>query len=160
MADLADLYALFPAPAAPAAAPAKTAAGLAAGTQVMTLDGLIPVEYLSPGDRIITRSGMRRLKRLEVVEATATRPCHIAAAALGHDRPEAEVTLGAATKVHLRDWRAKALYGSATALVAAERLADGEYIRVEEQPRQLRMFSLVFDTAEVFYAEGLEVASA
>ena len=37
-------------------------AGLAPGTQVLTLDGAIPVEFLNPGDRVITRCGVRTLK--------------------------------------------------------------------------------------------------
>jgi len=36
--------------------------GLAAGTIIYTLDGALPVEYLGPGDRIITRAGMRVLR--------------------------------------------------------------------------------------------------
>ncbi|MBW6417735.1 Hint domain-containing protein [Celeribacter sp. PS-C1] len=35
--------------------------GLPLGTKVMTADGILPVEYLEPGDRVITRAGMRRL---------------------------------------------------------------------------------------------------
>ncbi|WP_460273319.1 hypothetical protein [Celeribacter sp. ULVN23_4] len=35
--------------------------GLLLGTKVMTADGALPVEYLEPGDRVITRAGMRTL---------------------------------------------------------------------------------------------------
>lgn len=35
--------------------------GLPLGTKVMTADGILPVEFLEPGDRVITRSGMRTL---------------------------------------------------------------------------------------------------
>ena len=38
-----------------------------AGTMVRTLDGLIPVEFLTPGDRIVTRAGARRLTSVSVV---------------------------------------------------------------------------------------------
>ena len=38
---------------------------LACGTQVMTSEGLLPVEYLTPGDRIITRNGMRELRDID-----------------------------------------------------------------------------------------------
>ena len=40
------------------------ATGLAPGTIIFTLEGALPVEYLSPGDRIITRAGMRVLRDL------------------------------------------------------------------------------------------------
>ncbi|WP_417247718.1 Hint domain-containing protein [Celeribacter sp.] len=36
-------------------------AGIAAGTLIVTADGVLPVEYLEPGDRVVTRSGMRAL---------------------------------------------------------------------------------------------------
>jgi|GEM_PF-3373944 hypothetical protein len=35
--------------------------GLLLGTEVITADGILPVEYLEPGDRVVTRSGMRTL---------------------------------------------------------------------------------------------------
>jgi len=39
--------------------------GICAGTTIMTLDGEIPVEHLSVGDRIITRdSGMSIIKAI------------------------------------------------------------------------------------------------
>ena len=35
--------------------------GLPLGSKVLTADGLLPVEYLEPGDRVITRAGMRQV---------------------------------------------------------------------------------------------------
>ncbi|MEM5467969.1 hypothetical protein [Celeribacter marinus] len=40
-------------------------AGLPMGTKIMTADGALPVEYLEPGDRIITRSGMKVLRGID-----------------------------------------------------------------------------------------------
>lgn len=39
--------------------------GLTLGTLVFTADGEIPVEYLEPGDRIVTRAGMRTLRGID-----------------------------------------------------------------------------------------------
>lgn len=157
----ADLPATL-APKAPAVqkAPTKIATGLAQGTKVMTMDGAIPVEFLAEGDRIVTRAGVRRLVRLEVTEYDTPQTCHISASTLGHDKPEADVILGPATPVYIRDWRAKALYGRSQVLVHAGRLADGAFVAIEEGPKKMRFFTLVFDTPEIFYAEGLEIASA
>lgn len=124
------------------------------------MDGMLPVEYLHEGDRIITRSGMRRLKRLDVTEYEAAPACHIASSVLGHDRPESDITVGPATALHIRDWRAKVLYGRDEVLVQAGRLVDNTYITLDETTARRRFFSLVFDTREIFYAGGLEVASA
>ena len=38
---------------------------LASGTIVMTMDGALPVEYLAPGDRIVTRNGARVLRDID-----------------------------------------------------------------------------------------------
>jgi hypothetical protein len=40
--------------------------GLLAGTRVMTLDGALPVEFLTVSDRIVTRLGARRLLQIDV----------------------------------------------------------------------------------------------
>lgn len=40
-------------------------AALPLGTIVLTMDGALPVEYLSAGDRIITRAGASVLRRVD-----------------------------------------------------------------------------------------------
>jgi hypothetical protein len=140
------------------AAPATTVrhAGLPAGTTVMTLDGEMPVEHLLPGDRIISRtSGMASLREVRVTEATVS-TIRIMAGSLGHTRPDRDMNVGPDTLIHIRDWRAMALYGAPTALVPAERLVDGEFV-AHAAPKTQRLFTLVFDRAQVIYADGLEV---
>ncbi len=48
-------------------------AGLTAGTVVLTMDGAMPVEFLCSGDRIITRAGMRVLRRIDTPAPRAFR---------------------------------------------------------------------------------------
>ena len=64
-------------------------AGIAPGTIIHTLDGSLPVEYLSPGDRIITRAGMRVLRAI-------TR--HEGSLRLHFDRPEVIYADGVETR--------------------------------------------------------------
>lgn len=133
-----------------------TAAGLVAGTRVLTLDGEIPVEHLMPGDRLVTRSsGIARLEALRVIEADVAL-VRFQAQSLGHGRPEGEALLGPDTKVLIRDWRAGALWGQPSAMVAAARLADGCYIR-HEAPRRVRLFLPQLASAQVIYAGGIEI---
>ena len=132
------------------------ALGLLAGTQVRTMDGLIPVEYLEPGDRIVTRDGARRLVAVSVLERRMAAVVRIRATTLGHDRPERDLMLAPGQPVVIRDWRARALYGVAAAAIPASRLADGEFIVTEVQ-RQVRLFTLCFASEEVIYADGLEI---
>ncbi len=134
-------------------------AGLAPGTTVLTLDGEIPVEFLNPGDRIITRRGVRKLKavmRHNLPEGTPR--VVISADALG-GKPATDVTLMPGQRILVRDWRAQALWGKDVAAPQVQRLVDGKFIRSETKGRQI-MLSLYFGAPEVLYADGLELASA
>lgn len=134
-------------------------AGLAAGTIVLTLDGELPVEHLAPGDRVITRDcGMAILQDIRVTDALVA-PIRVKAGSLGHTRPDRDMLIGPDTKVHIRDWRAEAIFGSKTADVAARKLIDREFV-TEAEPRRMRLYTLVFDRAHIVYADGLEVATA
>ena len=138
------------------AAPAE---GVIAGTMVLTLDGELPVQFLAPGDRVITRSGARVLTGIEVSVLHGAEMVRISASALGHDRPEADLFVAPSQPILVRDWRAKALYGTDVAMVPAQRLADGDYIR-KETVAEVRLFTLRFAREEVVYAGGLELACA
>ena len=127
------------------------------GTPVLTLEGELPVEFLSPGDRILTRSGARRLKQVEVTVVQNARVVRVAHGTLGVDRPSEDVTVSAGQEILVRDWRAKALFGAPQAMIAAARLVDGEYIRAEVVA-EARFFSLSFEDDAVIYAGGLELA--
>lgn len=133
--------------------------GITAGTTVLTLEGELPVQFLSTGDRIITRSGAKVLKDVEVAVVRDAAMVRISASALGHDRPEEDMFVAPAQPILVRDWRAKALYGKEAAMVEAQRLADGEYIR-KELVAEVRLFTLRFEREEVVYAGGLELACA
>lgn len=128
-----------------------------AGTAILTLDGELPVEYLQPGDRILTRAGARRLTQIEVTVVQNARVVHIAHDTLGVDRPATDITVSAAQQLLIRDWRAKAMFGTATAMIPAARLADGEYIRTETVA-EARFFTLSFADDAVIYAGGLELS--
>lgn len=130
--------------------------GLALGTKVLTLDGELPVEFLEPGDRILTRSGSRRLISVEVSLVKNARMMRVGASTLGRERPEEDVLLPAAQPVLVRDWRAKAMAGSSQAMIPISRLADGEFIR-GEIVAEVRLFALAFEEEVVVYAGGLEL---
>jgi hypothetical protein len=138
-------------------APVAVLQAMIAGTPVLTLDGALPVDYLQPGDRVLTRAGVRRLKQVEVTVVRNARVVHVAHGTLGVDRPSADVTVSAGQEILIRDWRARALYGTDQALVPAARLADGEYIR-SETLGEARFFTLGFEEDAVIYAGGLELA--
>ncbi|MCB2128605.1 MAG: Hint domain-containing protein [Rhodobacteraceae bacterium] len=129
--------------------------GIAAGTVILTLDGALPVEFLSPGDRVITREGMRVLRDITVQRYSGA-AIRVSAGALGHDRPEQDLVLPADTRLLIRDWRAQALFGTAQAVVPISRIADGEFVS-PATVLSMRLYKLHFDTPQVVYAEGLEL---
>lgn len=132
---------------------------LVAGCIVLTLDGALPVEYLAPGDRVITRDSGTAILRAVHHRRARLPAVAIAPGSLGHMRPGHEVTLPAAQEVLVRDWRAAALFGASRALVPVSRLADGTHIRAIGEV-DLSLFELHFDRPHILYADGLELASA
>lgn len=137
---------------------APNAYGLASGTILLTLDGELPVEFLTIGDRVITRdTGMAVVKSVRPVRVIC-RAVRLAAGSLGHTRPDRDVILPADQQVLIRDWRAHALFGVQQAMVAAQQLIDGEYITDLGETR-MTLYRIEFDAPHVIYADGLEVRS-
>ncbi len=136
-----------------------TESGLCAGTTIMTLDGEIPVEHLSVGDRVITRdSGMSVIKAISSRDVKM-QPIRIKAGSLGHTRPDRDMIVAPGARIHIRDWRAEALFGAATATVEASRLIDGEFL-ARLPVRDIKVFDLMFDREHILYADGVEIVSA
>lgn len=128
---------------------------VAQGAAVMTLDGLLPVEYLSPGDRVVTRSGAARLRAVQTHLAQGPL-IRLAPGGLGHELPMHVLFLSPETQVLLRDWRAEVLFGAKQAMVEAARLVDGDYItRVPGE--RARLFTLEFDVPQVIYVDHVEI---
>lgn len=133
--------------------------GLLHGTTLLTLEGEMPVEFVSVGDKVITRdSGISRIEHIQ----RSTRLVHtiaLAAGSLGHTRPERDALLAGDQMCLIRDWRAQALFGADRALVAVRTLVDGEFIRdlgLQEQT----LFQIFCDGPHILYADGLEVSTA
>jgi len=131
--------------------------GLVSGTILLTADGEIPVEYLSPGDRIITRNaGLIALGAIQSVRVR-DEAVKIAAGSLGDTKPTHHVMLPAAQMVLVRDWRAKALRGASQAVMPAGCLIDNEFI-TSLGVREMTLIRLGFDAPYVVYADGLELS--
>ncbi len=132
-------------------------AGFVGGTILLTRDGEMPVEFLSPGDRIITRdAGMVRLERIGHRRAL-TRAISFAAGSLGHTRPDQDLVLPAAQLILIRDWRAKAMFAAKPAMVRVDALVDGEFI-CDLGPQKMLLHQLHFTDPHVVYAGGLELS--
>lgn len=133
----------------------RSPVGFRPGTNILTQDGEIPIEFLTPGDRIISRSagyvvllGLTRSRK--VCQAV-----HIAAGALGRNKPDCDMILPADQPVLVRDWRGLALFGRKQAMVPAEALIDGNRV-TRLGLRRLELFVPEFAQDQVIYAAGLE----
>lgn len=132
--------------------------GLPLGTTVLTKDGEMPVEMLSPGDRVITRdSGFTTLKDIRIVQGVENAVC-FQAGSLGHNKPEADMVLPAGQSVLVRDWRAPAMFKQSQSLTQAGDLVDGEYVS-DMGIQEMTLVQLTFERTHVIYAGGMEVAS-
>ncbi|SEN02934.1 Hint domain-containing protein [Pseudorhodobacter antarcticus] len=133
--------------------------GLVAGTTVLTLTGEKPVEMLTVGDRVITRSGARHIVAMRSTVMPVAKLICISASALGVEQPADDMRVMPEQGIHIRDWRAKALKGVAQTVIAAKDLLDGEYIRCETVVGAT-LHALHFAQPEVIYANGVEVTCA
>ena len=130
--------------------------GLMVDALVMTLRGEVAAAKLKDGDRVITRdagaipiAGIRRRKAMMPKVS-------IKAGSLGHTRPDKDTVLPAGTRIHVRDWRAEAMFGEGQANVAAGRLVDGEFIEIDEVT-EVETVQILLDTDHILYVDGLEV---
>ncbi|WP_298494220.1 Hint domain-containing protein [uncultured Maritimibacter sp.] len=136
--------------------------GLGLGTPVMTADGALPVEFIEPGERVVTfDAGMQRLDRITVRLVAACEMIRIRPSVLDDDYGR-DVVISARQKLLIRDWRAEALFGTKAALVEARRLADGAYIARMQGRAPVRLFQLHFADAQhvVQLGQGLMATSA
>jgi hypothetical protein len=133
--------------------------GLVPGAMLLTLDGEMPVEFLSVGDKLITRdTGISKIQHIQ----RTTRRVHLialSAGSLGHTRPERDAVLAGDQMVLVRDWRARALFNSERALVAARALVDGEFV-TDLGMQDTTLYQIFCDGPHILYCDGLELSTA
>lgn len=133
--------------------------GLIKGAMLLTLDGEMPVEFLSVGDKLITRdTGISKVTHIQ----RTTRKVHqiaLSAGSLGHTRPERDALLAGDQMVLIRDWRARSLFNSEVALVAARALVDGEFI-TDLGMQETTLYQIFCDGPHILYCDGLELSTA
>ncbi|MEM6310762.1 MAG: Hint domain-containing protein [Pseudomonadota bacterium] len=131
--------------------------GIAVGTPIMTSDGSLPVEFLTAGDRIVTRNGgMTKLEGIDAV-TRLTHAVRVSSDFLGGEA-EMDIMLPADQPVLVRDWRATAAFGLQQTMAAAGHLVDGVNFR-DVGPRRMVLFRLSFDRPRIVYSHGLELGT-
>jgi hypothetical protein len=126
-----------------------------AGTRIATVDGLVAVEALRPGDLVLTRDEgaqpLRWIGRRRVAAQGAMAPIAFAAGALG---AHGALRLSPEHRVMLQDGMAEMLFGTSEILVAAKHLVNDRTIR-RQTGGEVDYVHLLFDRHQVIMAEGL-----
>ncbi|MFK7754429.1 MAG: Hint domain-containing protein [Sedimentitalea sp.] len=132
--------------------------GFAPDTVVLTQKGEMPVQALSAGDRVITRDA--GLVSVQHVSSSrhVVRTVAIKAGSLGDTRPDQDMILPANQAILIRDWRAQALFGCDQAMVRADALVDGEFVR-DLGLQDMILHQIHLAHPHVVYAGGLELAN-
>tara|TARA_R110002124_G_scaffold223789_6_gene389103 strand:+ start:1645 stop:2106 length:462 start_codon:yes stop_codon:yes gene_type:complete len=137
----------------------KKVGGFVAGTRLLCSDGMIPVEFIGIGERVISRdAGMVRVTEINrtVVETNFIK---LKPHALDEASPVAELLLPHDQMVLVRNWRAREIFAAERALVAAKSLVDDIFVEMTGKRKEV-LFQISFSSPHILYAEGAEVGSA
>ncbi|MGB1388470.1 MAG: choice-of-anchor L domain-containing protein [Paracoccaceae bacterium] len=127
-----------------------------AGTLITTPRGLIAVEDLRPGDRIMTRdTGMQTLRWIGTATFSAIgahAPIRLEAGALGnHDTTEVSPN----HRILVTTPWAETLFGSSEVLVRAKHLVNGTTIKPRADGRAVIYVHLLFDHHQIVCCDGM-----
>jgi hypothetical protein len=146
-----------------AASPEEIAAlpCLGGGTMLATAEGPMPIDWLRPGDRVLTRDngyqpllwvGQHTMPRRA---PTVTRPLLLAADCFGAALPERDVLLSPGTGVLLAGHELELWFGESEMFACARHADPGATAGGGSQ----KLYSLLLAAPEVVLAEGMWVSS-
>ncbi|MEY8882120.1 Hint domain-containing protein [Donghicola sp. XS_ASV15] len=125
-----------------------------AGTLITTKRGSIPIEYLLPGDKILTMdNGYKSVRWLgnRTVRATGKNaPIHIPAGALGNQR---DLVVSPNHRMWMRSAEAELMLGDHEVLVPAKFLVGHNGI-TQQRGGLIGYHHMLFDQHEIVFAEG------
>ena len=129
------------------------------GTMLRTPEGEMPVEYLAPGNLVLTKDhGAQPVRWAGSRRVAATgdfAPILITRGTFGE---HGDLWVSPLHRVLLRNPISEMLFGDAEVLVAAKELVNGETVRRVEGG-QVTYYHLLFDQHQILFSEGLETES-
>lgn len=130
-----------------------------AGTMILTPDGEVAVETLTPGDLVMTHDDgaqpLRWIGQRSVEAKDNFAPVHIDAGTFGDHR---DLLVSPQHRVLIRDSLAELLFGDCEVLVAAKDLLNDKSVRIQEGG-DVTYVHLLFDRHQVIFSEGLTTES-
>ncbi len=138
------------------------------GTLITTDRGDVPVETLSPGDKVMTQDNGFQELRLALSRAIGTKelqknaklyPIRIMAGAMGSGLPKRDLVVSRQHRMIVKSSIVKRMFGSTMVLVAAIRLTELPGVLVDKAVESVEYFHLIFGNHEVIFAEGTPTES-
>lgn len=131
-----------------------------AGTQIVTQTGMVNVEDLEPGHKILTRdNGFQALRWIGKTTRLATgadAPIRFEAGALG---PHEMVEFSPNHRVLFQSPQATLLFGESEVLVKAKDLVNGDTITIQDTGAPVTYVHLLFERHEIVRANGMDSES-
>lgn len=145
------------------------ACGLCAGANVRTPCGERRVEYVRPGDLVVTRDNglqpvrmiwARRISKSAIAADPSLAPVVVRPRAIGPMMPQKTLSIGAAHRLLIPGWRLLDEDDSESCLVPARDIAGlNDSAFIDRSPEDVVYYNVVFDEHQVFCANGLPVES-
>ncbi|WP_170477796.1 Hint domain-containing protein [Ruegeria arenilitoris] len=138
------------------------------GTSILTDNGEVPVERLTPGDRVVATDGTlhtlrlnlsRSLRHSELIRTPKLRPVCIVAGALGKGLPHRDLRVSRQHRMLTDSPIAQRMFGTRKVLVSAIRLTTLPGIYLDVTATEVIYYHLVFDQHVTLFAEGAPTES-
>ncbi|WP_424939149.1 Hint domain-containing protein [Aliiroseovarius sp. S253] len=130
----------------------------ATGTSILTPKGEVPVEQLSPGDKVCTLgSGVQTIRWVGIRRVPATgdlAPIRIKAGALGHDLPDRDLWVSRQHRMLCRSKIAARMFDTPEVLIAANKLTLLSGVRQDDSMDHITYCHILCDNHEVVFANG------
>ncbi len=145
------------------------ASGLCAGANLRTPCGARRVEYVRPGDLVVTRDNglqpvrmiwARKISKSAIAADPSLAPIVIRPRAIGPMMPQQTLSVGAAHRLLIPGWRLLDEEDTESCLVPARDIAGlNDSAFIDRSPEEIVYYNVVFDEHQVFCANGLPVES-
>lgn len=138
------------------------------GTRIVTPDGPRRIEDLRPGDAIQTKdngpqqviwTGHRRMTGARLYAMPHLRPIRFRSGALGIDRPDEDLLVSPQHRMLVKGAAAQSLFHANEVLVAAEDLLNDGSICVDRVLREVTYVHVLMERHQIVWANGLETES-
>jgi len=133
------------------------------GTLIKTADGEVPVEELQVGDRVLTLDsnyqeirwiGSNKLDAIDLEVNPRLKPIRIKAHALGPGYPEKDLLVSPQHRMLVRSTIAERMFNAVEVLIPANKLLVIDGIDVEQKPKEVEYFHILFDAHQIVWANG------